>query len=72
MTSSPIRIKAFLPLLLIVGLVSFFLFGGQQFFSFTTLALHYGDLKAFVAQHYGLAAGLFCLVYVISCALSAH
>jgi len=70
MTSSPIRIKAFLPLLLIVGLVSFFLFGGQQFFSFTTLALHYGDLKAFVAQHYGLAAGLFCLVYVASVALS--
>ena len=41
--------KAFLPLLLIVGLVSFFLFGGEQLFSSATLALHYGDLKAFVS-----------------------
>lgn len=62
--------KAFLPLLLIVGLVSFFLFGGDQLFSFATLALHYGDLKAFVEHHYGLAAGLFCLIYAASVALS--
>ena len=62
--------KAFLPLLLIVGLVSFFIFGGDQLFSFATFALHYGDLKAFVEHHYGLAAGLFCLIYAASVALS--
>ena len=62
--------RAFLPLLLIVGLVSFFLFDGDQLFSFATLALHYSDLKAFVEHHYGLAAGLFCLIYAASVALS--
>ncbi len=70
MAFSFIRIKYLLPFLFIAGLLGFYIFDAHQLLSFQTFAAHYGILKTFVGQHYGLASMIFCLVYIISVTLS--
>ena len=70
MTFSLIRVKYLLPFLFIAGLLGFYISGAYQILSFQTLAAHYGMLKTFVVQHYGLASIIFCLVYIISVTFS--
>ena len=62
--------KNALPFLLLTGLTLFFLFGGFEFLSFSQLAKHYGELKAFIDGQLVAALLVFGVAYTLTVALS--
>ena len=69
--SSPTRLnKRLLPFFVLAGLPMFFLFGGYDFLSFSQLAKHYGELKAFIDGQLVSALLVFGVAYTLTVALS--
>ena len=62
--------KSALPFLLLGGLALFFLFRGYEFLSFSQLAKHYGELKAFISGQLFSALFIFGVAYTLTVALS--
>ena len=66
-----IKIKKWVPLLiLVIGLVAFFVAGGTKYLSFEMLSQNYKALNAYTANHYLLSALIFVCVYIIIAAFS--
>ena len=59
-----------LPLILVAGLVAFFMFGGGKYLQFTTLAAEYDNLKALVFDQFVLACLVYGLSYMLAVAFS--
>lgn len=62
--------KWLLPLLLVAGLMVFFLSGANQILSFDTLASHYGEIKHFISDNQVTAYVVFTLSYFIAVSFS--
>ena len=62
--------KGILPLILVLGLGLFFATGLNELLSFETLAAHYGEIKAFIAENVLVAYLIFFVIYVIAVAFS--
>ena len=62
--------KLALPFILLAGLVLFFLFGGQELFSFSKLSENYNSLKFYVDGQMVTALLIFGVTYILTVALS--
>lgn len=59
-----------LPLILMIGLVSFFSFGGADILRFETLAAEYNGLKSLVQTNIFLSCAIFAAMYMLAVAFS--
>ncbi|MGC6412419.1 MAG: TVP38/TMEM64 family protein [Candidatus Puniceispirillaceae bacterium] len=70
MASEKPKSRLFIPLILVAGLLLFFASGLHRTFSFEFIALHYGDLKAFIGDAPFLGYLVFSLLYLLTVAFS--
>ena len=65
------KLKKTLPLLILVlGLILFFVFGGHQYLNFQSLSDNYQKLQNFTEQHYAISTLIFMGVYILLVAFS--
>ena len=66
-----LKLKKMIPVaILLLGLILFFVFGGQDYLNFQTLSEHYKKLQAFTNDHYVISVLTYMLVYILVVAFS--